>query len=175
MSSRCDHSAVRCMTLQCPAHMRAITPTQSRCRLNISLHQSSCSSQSFSCAVNCKVDTPGGPSGSAVPQASQQASLNSSDFCSGLGAHCAMRMTGAEASPAGGLMTGGTSGKPFSCTAWRSISSMCCPSWGRCSIRTSEGTVDRFRLSNAVPKSCMSGGDHPSGCRGDCESSVGVP
>ncbi len=78
-------------------------------------------------------------------------------------------------SPADALRSCGTSGKPFVCTAWRSISSMCCPSWGRCSIRTSEGTVDRFRLSKAESKSCMSGGDQPSGCRGDCEFSVGVP
>ncbi len=78
-------------------------------------------------------------------------------------------------SPADALRSCGMSGKPFVCTAWRSISSMCCPSWGSCSIWTSEGTVDRFMLSKAEPKSCMSGGDQPSGCRGDCEFSVGVP
>lgn len=41
-------------------------------------------------------------------------------------------------------------------------------------MRTLEGTVERLRLSKALPKSCMSGGDQPSGCRGDCEFSLGV-
>ena len=69
----------------------------------------------------------------------------------------------------------GKSGKPFSRTAVRSMSSMCAPlSWGRCSMRTLEGTVERLRLSKALPKSCMSGGDQPSGCRGDCEFSLGL-
>ena len=51
------------------------------------------------------------------------------------------------------------SAKPFSCAACRSISLICCPlSWGTCSIRTLEGTVDRLRLSKALPKSWRSDG-----------------
>ena len=66
------------------------------------------------------------------------------------------------------------SAKPFSCAACRSISLICCPlSWGTCSIRTLEGTVDRLRLSKALPKSWRSDGQL-SGCGGDWECSLGV-